>query len=387
MASNASTAGLLSSSLGSSWRSEGLGSGSLDLDLENGSVEEDPSRRPEAGPLPRKRGEIGYAEEVRVQQDDDTASASSTEVARLPERHPEERSSPASPTGPPLPSAVPHSATPLTNETTSSPNANASDASSVHSSGKHSLISFLKPKHIWGISLSTLLRFAVHIICIAGTVVAWVVATGHIPKPSDDQLGLSTTEVFVHVVFVIVTLMQLIFLERIVFRLRAERYAHKHPGQTLPTSRNRHGIVTTHSANPSMGLAPWNRPPLPTYAAALAANGHGTGDVEDNIIAIPPPPAYGNTRGSTLLLAGLMPENLRAQRTRERVRSSTSETVRGSFASRISRFTTRTMRSSRPSRPVSYRSQDSDWEERMDANRAMVLEETLAKLEEGKALH
>ncbi|KAG8694666.1 hypothetical protein FRC11_002054, partial [Ceratobasidium sp. 423] len=29
----------------------------------------------------------------------------------------------------------------------------------------------------------------------------------------------------------------------------------------------------------------------------------GTGDVEDNVIAAPPPPEYGNTRGSTLLLA------------------------------------------------------------------------------------
>ena len=128
-----------------------------------------------------------------------------------------------------------------------------------------------------------------------------------------------------------------------------------------------------------MGFAPWNRPPLPTYAAALAANGLGTGDVEDNIIAVPPPPAYGNTRGSTLLLAGFMPENLRAQRSRERVRS--VGTVRGSLASRMTRMTSLTSRSSRP---VSYRSHDSAWEERLDANRAMVLEETLAKLEVGK---
>jgi len=57
-----------------------------------------------------------------------------------------------------------------------------------------------------------------------------------------------------------------------------------------------------------MGFAPWNRPQLPTYAAALGFR--GTGDVEDEAIARPPPPAYGNTRDSTLLLLGSLPENI-----------------------------------------------------------------------------
>jgi hypothetical protein len=98
-------------------------------------------------------------------------------------------------------------------------------------------------------------------------------------------------------------LAQVLLLERRVFRLRAERYTYLHPGQLFQSG-----------GTGSMGFAPWNRPPLPTYAAALAASGYGTGDVEDHLIAAPPPPAYGNTRGSTLLLSGFLRDSLRAQR-------------------------------------------------------------------------
>ncbi len=106
-------------------------------------------------------------------------------------------------------------------------------------------------------------------------------------------------------------------------------------------------------------------PSLPTYAAALAQSGLGTGDVEDNLIAIPPPPAYGNTRGSTLLLRGFLRNSLR-----EAVTSRDSQ-------HRMSVF------SQRSSRPVSYHSQDGDAAERSDAARAMRLAETLQQLEEG----
>ena len=96
----------------------------------------------------------------------------------------------------------------------------------------------------------------------------------------------------------------------------------------------------------------------------------GTGDVEDNIIAVPPPPAYGNTRGSTLLLSGFISDTLRAQR-RERLRAAgrNSGSIRSSMMS---------------SRPVSYASHDGEWEERQDASRAARLEETLARLEEAR---
>jgi len=345
-------------------------------DLERGFVVENPSRRPQAGPLPKKPGEIGYEETAQNPQVDTPASTSPTEGSGLLGRHPADRDSSSAPTTPATPSTQP--ITPVSGITSATQDTPSSDASSVHSAGKHSLMSFLKPKQlpkVGGISLGTLLRLFVHVFFIVGTIVGWAMIVQHVPHSSDSVFGLSTTQVFIHVTFVIATLMQLIFFERIIFRVRAERYAYKHPGQVLPTSRQQRSAGHGNSG-PSMGFAPWNRPPLPTYAAALAANGHGTGDVEDNIIAVPPPPAYGNTRGSTLLLAGLMPENLRAQRTRERVRSET--TVRGSLVSRISRMTTRS------SRPVSYRSRDSAWEERMDADRAIVLEETLAKLEEGK---
>lgn len=334
--------------------------------------EEDPARRPQADPLPRKRGEIGYDEALHGQLE---GSPTSVQGTGLPERHPADRSAPDSPT---TPVTTPDSAAPLATEHVSPQDNTASDQASAHSSGKKSFISFLTPKKlpkVLGVEFATFTRLLVHLICISGTIAAWILVVQRIPPPPDNSIGLSTTQIFVHVTFVVAILMQLVFLERIVFRFRAERYAFKHPGEVLPTARYR----GAHGQNPSMGFAPWNRPPLPTYAAALAASGHGTGDVEDNVIAVPPPPAYGNTRGSTLLLAGLMPENLRAQRVRERVRS--GETIRSSWVSRLSRITSMT---GRPSRPVSYRSHDSAWEERLDADRAIVLGETLARLEEGK---
>jgi hypothetical protein len=151
----------------------------------------------------------------------------------------------------------------------------------------------------------------------------------------------------------VVLFSQLLFLDRWTFTLRAERYAYLHPGGVLPTSRQ------SSPNDTRMGFAPWNRPPLPTYAATLAASGYGTGDVEDHIIAAPAPPAYGNTRGSMLLLSGFLRDSLRAQRPRSE--RSDSE------------------------RPKSYASRDDEWEEIRDAERAVKLEETLATLEDGTA--
>lgn len=134
----------------------------------------------------------------------------------------------------------------------------------------------------------------------------------------------------------------------------------------------------------AMAFAPWNRPPLPTYAAALAQSGFGTGDVEDNIIAVPPPPAYGHTRGSTLLLAGFMSENLRSQRMRERMRSDgVPVSARSSWVNVGYDYASDDDSDGGRSRPVSYKSHDSSWEHTLDAHRALRLEETLARLEEG----
>jgi hypothetical protein len=99
-------------------------------------------------------------------------------------------------------------------------------------------------------------------------------------------------------------------------------------------------------ADATIPIAPWSRPPLPTYAAALAASGVGTGDVEDAEIAPPPPPAYGKTRGSTLILAGFLRNSLRIQ---------VQEHEDNRSESRMS------------DRPVSFMSHDEEWERRRSA--------------------
>ncbi|KAF5333014.1 hypothetical protein D9758_015188 [Tetrapyrgos nigripes] len=198
---------------------------------------------------------------------------------------------------------------------------------------------------------------------VAGTLAGWIVAALMLGKGKGSQ---STTDsngnpiapsnasgsIFIHVVFAIAFLGQLLFLERRIFVMRAQRYAYLHPGEILPTSRRR-GFGTT---NASMGIAPWNRPPLPSYARALQESGVGTGDVEDNEIAVVPPPAYGNTRGSRMLLTGFLRESLQAQR------PASVHTVASS-------------------RPVSYASRDDDWEIIQDADRARQLEDTLTTLQ------
>jgi len=123
-----------------------------------------------------------------------------------------------------------------------------------------------------------------------------------------------------------------------------------------------------------MGFAPWSRPSLPTYAATLAEVGVRTGDVEDNLIAIPPPPAYGNTRGSVLLLSSFLRDSLVRNMNRSSHRSSQrSTTGQAQVAS------PREMEEGRGSRPISYDAS----EEMNNARRAVQLEEALSKLENG----
>ncbi|KAL5501344.1 hypothetical protein ACEPAH_8604 [Sanghuangporus vaninii] len=350
--------------------------------FESQSMEE---RRLQAGPLPRKRGEIGYRESMdrgngEVRRDDNSTP--------LPSRHPADRdpevpqtatdeSGPSNPSAPNAVSPAPDSA-PVTST-------NADTSSMRKPSKGNSFLLWLSlrmGKKIGGVTLSTISRLTFQIFFLLGTIALWVVvskvlavspnndtpasATGSAESPpkSDPVFG-SSTMIFLHVSFGIVTLVQLLFLERCIFIVRAQRYAHVHHGASLPMhSRNHEGNAPAGGVTSlTMSLAPWNRPPLPTYAAALAQSGVGTGDVEDNLIAIPPPPAYGNTRGSTLLLAGFMPNNMRGSVVR---------------ASRISRPISQ---ASRLSRPVSYRSHDEEWEQRCDAERALYLAETLDRLE------
>lgn len=103
-------------------------------------------------------------------------------------------------------------------------------------------------------------------------------------------------------------------------------------------------------------------------------SGVGTGDVEDNRIAVAPPPAYGNTRGSTLILAGFISDELQEQ-------ARIARETRGVRASLVTVASTESNKSSDKSRPASYRTVDSEWDARCDMNRATILAETLAQLE------
>ncbi|CAA7262974.1 unnamed protein product [Cyclocybe aegerita] len=302
-------------------------------------------RRQQADPLPSKVGEIGFQEGVHAVRD----RSQDVPGVVLPARHPADRGTPS-----PTSDAVPSADSPI-QPSTPSQDAASPPESIVKSS---SLLGFLKPdKTIGGLHLTTILIFLLQLSLFAGTIVAWVFATRLLLNVGNDGQRLpggQSSAVFVHVVFVIAIIGQLIFLERRLFRLRGERYSHLHPGELLP--RHRSG-PTPHTG---IAFAPWNRPPLPTYAAALAQSGAGTGDVEDHLIAAPPPPAYGNTRGSTLLLAGFLRDSLRAQRPQ----SATSQSA-----------------PTPTSRPLSYVSRDEQWEEIQNADRALRLEETLSRLE------
>jgi len=297
----------------------------------------------QAGPLPSKRGEIGY--QGGLEED---SSSAPDEVSPLPARHPADRDldTPNTSTGESV------SISPDTPSTAPPLQGTLNDSSSTHS-GNSSILSFFKHKKFptyYGLRLTSWIILLTHILILLGTVTVWILSAKEINKKSNEQSqqGQASSAVFIHIVFGIFVTGQVLFLERRIFRVRAERYMYLHRDEMLPT-HNQNG-------NAFIGFAPWNRPPLPSYAAALAQSGVGTGDVEDHLIAAPPPPAYGNTRGSRLLLAGFLRESLRAQRPQSQM-SQLSE------------------------RPLSYVSRDEGWEEIRDADRTRRLEETLATLE------
>jgi len=319
------------------------------------SLTRDP--RPQAGRLPLKRGEIGYlegSEQVQAQPEDDPNP--------LPARHPADYPPPPVSQGP-LNGPPSEPANPET----------PSDEASGSIIGKRSLLRHRKLPKVMGIHFTTLALLCVQLLFFAGTIIGWVFTAMAIsrgkfkPPPGQGNDPLSSADagssnIFVHVAFAVVALAQIVFLERRVFRVRAERYMHNHPGEMLPISLRR-GIS---GQSPSVSIAPWSRPPLPTYAAALAASGVGTGDVEDVEIAQPPPPAYGKTRGSTLLQSGYLRNSLRVQaREHERDRRLSSTTERSD-------------------RPISFVSQDEEWEERQDADHARRIEEALAALHDAR---
>lgn len=310
--------------------------------------------RPQAGPLPPKIGELTYVPPVDQEHNTDV-TPSATDAADMALRpHPAESTAH-------LPITTPNPSPPSLRE--------AHDTASIHS--KKSFVRLLlrgdpsKPMPTFqGVRLATLLRVVFILLAIIGTIVGWaltfVVINRHnaqrakSPDPSNSNPSLGTSNqstIFIHVAFGLITILLLVFLERAVFLARAERYRYVHDLGTSSRSRD----ATGRSVDPTtMAFAPWNRPSLPTYANALGFR--GTGDVEDAAIAAPPPPEYGNTRGSTLLLSTML------------------------------------QRASLRGRPVSYTSQvevaspaesnDEDEDaEASDARKARRLEESLAALE------
>jgi len=317
---------------------------------QSGSSHEDISI-PRAHALPKKRGEIGY-----VEGGADKSRSSSTDVVLFPP-HPVDRD-------------VEHGAgvnQPTANSQTllsaTSEVASIVDSVSAPKQERCQLPWLFsckstqkKPRKMVGIELPTLTKFILQILALAGTVVTWVfVARFLMMKAGENNntSGGSPATIFVHATFSIVTFGQLLLLERRIFRMRAERYSYLHPSQLLPVFRN-----LDTAPNEVIAFSPWNRPPLPTYAAVLEQIGSGTGDVEDHVIAQQPPPVYGNTRGSTFLLSGFLNEDQRLQRP-------------PSVHSAISMV----------ERPKSYASRDDEWEEIQNAQRARILEETLTKLQ------
>ncbi|KAH7337058.1 hypothetical protein B0J17DRAFT_718956 [Rhizoctonia solani] len=315
--------------------------------------------RPEAGPLPAKQGEIGYVPPVVPA----TTANETGDQSELPARHPADRS-----TTPPNPDSSSTSSQPTQHPNTST--------TSLPSSFKHFLRAPRPLPTINGVRSTTVFRVVFITFTLIASIVGWIVTVIRMnawdkkssvfeppPQsvsntegnnlPASDPLNQMTQSslVFVHVAFGAAVLFQLLVLERSVYRFRAERYAYLHPDE----------MATVTDVNGVMGLSPWNRPPLPTYAAALGVR--GTGDVEDNIIAAPPPPEYGNTRGSTLLL------------------------VSDFSLSRQSRPNSATQREDRQealgrpvqawSRPVSY----GEDEMRQNLRRSLDLEAALARLE------
>ncbi|KAF8635893.1 hypothetical protein AX15_000073 [Amanita polypyramis BW_CC] len=251
--------------------------------------------RPEAGPLPQKRGEIGFFEGIPDQMEVERPQA----VITLPPRHPADHDVDLEAQITSANSNIP--ITPVVREL-SSPSTTTANAATKN--GKHS-------NKIRGLRLTTLSICILQVLLIGGVITGWVLSIHLVSRNTSSATGSklgggSTLLIILHIVFVITILVQAVFLERAI-RLCAERYSYLHPGKTLPSIRTRDRLPS-----PVIAFAPWNRPPLPTYAAALAQSGAGTGDVEDNLIAAPLPPAYGNTRGSTLLLAGHMRDSLRA---------------------------------------------------------------------------
>ncbi len=181
--------------------------------------------RPQADPLPSKRGEIGFVEGVHDVSAIPHGNASSLD---LPERHPADRGPLPTASGPPsaLPTTSPDPPPPSSNNETST----LSTASTTKSSH---ILCFLKPKKSFGgVQSATIVQFTAQILLLAGTGVAWFFSTKLLQQMASQGQNMpagGSSTVLVHVIFLVTAVVQLVFLERRIFRMRGERYSHKHP--------------------------------------------------------------------------------------------------------------------------------------------------------------
>lgn len=237
--------------------------------------EERPHTRP---PSLAIRGDLPFVEAVTNRPGEGTEESSS-----LPLHHPADRGHQSrSPTWP---------STQIANETRPT-NERASTTKSFFGRLKSNQVPLSS-----GLQRSTLLLFAILLTLLGATITFWVFAyirmKAKLAKQDNPMRSLS---VLIHVPFVVIVIALLVHLHRQICNLRKQRSDHLRPGGELPRHRR-----SRSSRERLTSLAPWNRPPLPTYNTVLAESGVATGDVDDNLIAIPPPPAYGNVRESTLL--------------------------------------------------------------------------------------
>jgi hypothetical protein len=201
--------------------------------------------------LPTKRGEIGYRESLNppAPSNGESEFEVTAHETVVPARHPADREEPPA-----------HSELGPSGATTV---ASSSQSSAEPRSPSRPPVSFIRPRFDKrGVKTSTIFLLVTQGSLLLLTIALWVILAKLVLPSSDagKQIGIG---VCVHSSFVMCTTVQVILLERLFFRYRAERYAMLHPGEIVPDLFNRGERVSTRLA-----LAPWNRPPLPTVSSS-----------------------------------------------------------------------------------------------------------------------
>ncbi|KAG9009556.1 hypothetical protein FRB94_011973 [Tulasnella sp. JGI-2019a] len=172
----------------------------------------------------------------------------------------------------------------------------------------NSLRSTVPNKRLGGICNDTFFRLLFTVFAIGVVAMAWtlsIIAVQKLAKPSEsvaeeDPSNPVSPTVYIHVVFVITTLALLLTLKHNVVQARDERQAYAHPQEVLP----RYNTYEEGDA-----YAPLQTQMRPLWLAGTLRDGR-RGSASDADAGVPgtvgpPPPAYGRTRGSTLLLRGM----------------------------------------------------------------------------------